>query len=391
VLSAAAFIYVTAEYLPVGALLAISRDFKVAKGLVGTLVSWYAGVAALTTVPLVRWTAHWPRRRPLMLSLLCLTISQLVSALAPTFAVLVVGRVLAAITHGLLLSVIAPIATRLVPPSHAGRATMSIYFGTSLVAMVGIPLTAALSQLWGWRLAAVCLTVAAVIVTVAARLVLPHMTLSADQLQYVGPRSTHHRNRALIIVSLITLVGVTGHFVSYTYIEVIIQQIVGVRGPNVAWVLAAYGIAGVIVMPLMARPLDKRPRGAILFCIGGLTAAFVLLTALAFGGGQGVATALIGTAAMVLWGAMVGVVSPMLQSAAMRAGADDPDGASGLYVTAFQVGIMAGSLAGAGGLLYGLSVAQMLTASAGLMGIALIGMAANRQLLNHPVPTSQDD
>jgi predicted MFS family arabinose efflux permease len=390
VLSAAAFVYVTAEYLPVGALLAISRDFKVDKGLVGTLVASYAGVAALTTVPLVRWTAHWPRRRALMLSLFCLTISQVVSALAPTFAVLALGRALAAVTHGLLLSVIAPIATRLVPPSHAGRATMSIYFGTSLVAMVGIPLTAAVSEVWGWRLAVMGLTVAAVVVTVAARLLVPEMTLSADQLQYVGPRSTHHRNRALIIVSLITLVGVTGHFLSYTFIEVIIRQIVGVRGPNVALVLAAYGIAGVIAMPLMGRPLDKRPRGAILLCIGGLTAAFFLLTGLAFGGGKGLTTALIGTAAIVLWGAMVGVVSPMLQSAAMRAGADDPDGASGLYVTAFQVGIMAGSLAGAGGLSCGLSVAVMLTASAGLMSLALAGMAVNRQLLDHAEPTSQD-
>jgi predicted MFS family arabinose efflux permease len=64
----------------------------------------------------------------------------------------------------------------------------------------------------------------------------------------------------------------------------------------------------------------------------------------------------------------------------MRNGADDPDGASGLYVTAFQVGIMAGSLAG--GLLYERSVALMLTASAGLMGVALAGMAANRQMLD---------
>ena len=82
---------------------------------------------------------------------------------------------------------------------------------------------------------------------------------------------------------------------------------------------------------------------------------------------------------------MATAVSPMLQSAAMRSGADDPDGASGLYVTAFQVGIMAGSLAG--GLLYERSVAMMLTASAGLMGIALVGMAANRQTFD-VAPTS---
>jgi predicted MFS family arabinose efflux permease len=48
----------------------------------------------------------------------------------------------------------------------------------------------------------------------------------------------------------------------------------------------------------------------------------------------------------VLWGASVTGATPMLQSAAMRGAADHADGASGLYVTAFQVGIMAGSLAG---------------------------------------------
>lgn len=383
VLAAAAFIYVTAELLPVGALSAIARNLNVSVVLVGTLLSWYAFVAALTTVPLVRWTAHWPRRRTLMLSLVCLTVSQLISALAPSFAVLAAGRVLCAVTHGLLWSVIAPIATRLVPPSHAGRATMSIYVGTSLALVIGSPLTAALSLMWGWRLAVVCVTVAAAVVTVAARLVLPTMTLTTDQLQYVGRRSTHHRNRALIIVSLITMIGVTGHFVSYTYIVVIVRQVVGVRGPNVAWLLAAYGIAGVLSVALVARPLDRRPKGAIIVCMAGLTAAFVLLSALAFGWHNSATTALVvGTAAIVLWGAMATAVSPMLQSAAMRAGADDPDGASGLYVTAFQVGIMAGSLAG--GLLYERSVAMMLTASAGLMGAALLSMAAIQRVIEPP-------
>lgn len=72
----------------------------------------------------------------------------------------------------------------------------------------------------------------------------------------------------------------------------------------------------------------------------------------------------------------------MMQSAAMRNGADDPDGASGLYVTAFQVGIMAGSLAG--GLLYEHSVTMMLIASAILMAVALVGIAANRRMLDVP-------
>ncbi|SPM29445.1 MFS transporter [Mycobacterium terramassiliense] len=380
VLAAAAFTYVTAEILPVGALSAIARNLHVSVVLVGTLLSWYALVAALSTFPLVRWTAHWPRRRALVFSLACLTVSQLISALAPSFAVLAVGRVLCAVTHGLLWSIIAPLATRLVPPSHAGRATMSIYVGTSLALVIGSPLTAAMSLMWGWRLAAACVTVAAAVVTLAAWLLLPELALTDDQLKCVGPRARHHRNPRLIIVSLITMVGVTGHFVSYTYIVVIIRDVVGVHGPNLAWLLAAYGAAGVIAVGVVARSLDRRPKSAVILCMAGLTFAFVVLTALAFGGAPAAATALIGTAAIVLWGAMATAVSPMLQAAAMRNGADDPDGASGLYVTAFQVGIMAGSLAG--GLLYERNVALMLTASAGLMAAALVAMAANRQTLD---------
>jgi predicted MFS family arabinose efflux permease len=384
VLAAATFTYVTAELLPVGALPSIAQNLHVSEWWVGTLLASYALVAAVTTFPLVRWTAHWPRRRMLVVSLVCLTISQLISALAPTFVVLALGRIVCAVTHGLLWSVIAPIATRLVPASHHGRATSAIYAGTSLALVLGSPLTALLSLTWGWRAAAVCVTVAAAVVTVAASVLLPKMELTADQLQHVGPRARHHRNRSLIVVSLITMVGVTGHIASYAFILAVISDVVGIQGPKQAWLLAAYGIAAMIAVPLVARPLDSRPRVAILFCIAALTFAFVVLAGLAIGDSHNTVTALLGTGAIVLWGAMATGVSPMLQSVAMRNGRDDPDGASGLYVTAFQVGIAAGSLGG--GLLYKQSVALMLGASAGLMGVALIAFAANRHIADGAAP-----
>jgi predicted MFS family arabinose efflux permease len=382
VLAAAAFIYVTAEILPVGALPAIARDLHVSVPVVGSLLAWYALVAALTTIPLVRWTAHWPRRRALLLALACLTVSQLISALAPNFVVLAGGRVLCAITHGLLLSVVAPIGTRLVPASHSGRATTAVYVGISLAAVVGSPLTAALSLLWGWRLAAAAITVVAAIVTLAARAVLPALVLSPDQLATVGPRAHHHRNMRLVTVSLLTLIAVTGHYISYTYIVVIIRDIIGVRGPNVAWVLAAYGIAGLAAMPLVARPVDRHPKATVITCMVGISAAFVVLTALALGTHPTTATVLVGTSAFVLWGAMAYAASPMLQAAAMRAGADDPDGASGLYMAAFQVGIAAGSVAG--GLLYEHSMPVVLAASAILVGASLAGMTASRHMFDVP-------
>lgn len=377
ILAAAAFIYATAEILPVGALPAISTGLGVSEALVGTLLAWYAVVAAATTIPLVRRTAFWPRRRVLLLTLVCLTASQLISALAPNFAVLAGGRALCAVTHGLMWSVLAPIATRLVPPSHSGRATTAIYVGTSLALVVGIPLTSAMSLLWGWRLAVVVITVAAAAITVAARFALPALVLSADQLTLVGRH--HYRNRRLLGVSAVMLVAVTGHFISYTFIAVIIEDVVGVPGAPLAWLLAAFGAAGLVAMSMLARPLDHRPKAITGSCMAALSAAFVVLAALAIGGHHSAGTTLVGAAAIVLWGAMAMAVSPMLQSAAMRTAPDDPDGASGLYVTAFQVGITGGSLAG--GLLFQWAgTSAMLSASALLVGVAAAGIAVSKRL-----------
>jgi predicted MFS family arabinose efflux permease len=380
VLAAAAFVYVTAEIMPVGALPAIAADLRVSEAVVGTLLATYALVAAVATVPLVRWTAAWPRRRTLMFTLICLTISQLISALAPTFEVLALGRVLCALTHGLMWSVIAPIGARMVPASHAARATMAVYVGTGLALVVGSPLTAALSELWGWRLAVVAITVAAVVVLVAARFALPQMATTAEAVRERRRQTGNHRNGRLLTMCGLTLVGVTGHFISYTFIVVIIRDIVGVSGPNLAWLLAAYGVAGLAAMGVLARPGDRRPKAAVAGCLAGLSLVFAVLAGLGFSGANTAATMLVGVVAVIAWGATATAVPPMLQSAAMRHCPEDPDGASGMYVAAFQVGIMAGSLIG--GLLFEHAGEPiMLSASAVLIAGALAGVLAGRRNL----------
>lgn len=379
VLAAAAFVYVTAEIMPVGALPAIAADLNVSEAMVGTLLASYALVAALATVPLVRLTATWPRRRTLIFTLVSLTVSQLISALAPTFEVLVLGRVLCALTHGLMWSVIAPIGARLVPATHAARATMAVYVGTGLALVVGSPLTAVLSELWGWRLAVITITGAAAAVLVAARLTLPLMAAPSRDGAPAAGGIWHHHNRKLVTMCVLTLVGVTGHFISYTFIVVIIRDIVGVSGPNLAWLLAAYGIAGLTAMGLLARPGDRNPKSAIAGCLAGLALVFAVLSGLGLAGLSTGPVVLIGVVAVVLWGATATAIPPMLQSAAMRHSPEDPDGASGLYVAAFQIGIMAGSLIG--GLLFEhTGEAVMLAASALLVAGALTCVLLTRDL-----------
>lgn len=373
VLAAAAFVYVTAEILPVGALPAIAADLDIAPATVGTLLAGYALIAAVATLPLVRWTARWPRRRALLLTLVCLTVSQALSVLAPNFAVLSVARVLCALTHGLMWSVLAPIAVRLVPPGHGGRATTAVYAGTALALVAGKPMTALLSQAWGWRTAAAAVMVAAAAVTLAARLLLPVLPATTTGPTGRVSRRRWHRNRALATLCGLTLVGVSAHFMSYTYIAVVIGE---VTGTATAPVLAGFGVAGLVAMAVFARPLDRWPRPVLMTALAGLVAAFAGLAFVAGGDPRPV----LGVVGMLAWGAMSTALPPMLQSAAITSAPEDPDGASGLYVAMFQAGIVTGALVG--GALFGAGGAfAVLSASAALTAVVLIAVAALPWLL----------
>src|SRR5258708_32479748 len=89
------------------------------------------------------------------------------------YGVVVGGRVVCGFAHGVLWSVLAPVAARLVPPGGAGRATAVVFTGNSLALVLGAPLATALGQVMGWRAATVAVGVAAAVSAVALRTALP--------------------------------------------------------------------------------------------------------------------------------------------------------------------------------------------------------------------------
>jgi predicted MFS family arabinose efflux permease len=347
VLASAAYVYTLAEMAPIGAMASMATDLQVSEARVGLLTAVYALITVFSTVPLARWTAHWQRRRIFVVTLICLTVSQALSVLAPGLGLLAASRVLCALTHGLMWAVIVPIAARLVPPSHLARATTAVYIGTSAALIVGNPLTTSMSQLWGWRTAVAVIAVAAAVITVAARFMLPAMAVpEAVAPTAVTGAGSVHRNGGLMALCVLTLIGVTAHFTSYTFIVPIVRDVVHVGGTAQSWVLAAYGVAGLVTMTLLGRAMDHRLRAVAVCSSIILCAAFWSLGGLA-ALGIGATAMVVGVAAVVVWGAAAAALPPMLQSAAIRTCPDQPEAASALYITCFQVGIMTGSIVGA--------------------------------------------
>jgi predicted MFS family arabinose efflux permease len=338
-LASAAFVYVTAEGLPVGLLGQLSAGLRVRPSTVGLLVTVYAGVAGLAAVPVTAWVDRLGRRQIMTGAVALLALSQFVIAVAPDYAVVMVARVVCALAHGVFWSMLAPVTARLAPAGRAGRAMATVFLGNSLALVIGIPAGAALGEAIGWRGSMLALGVVAAVSCAAMRLTMP-------ELPAVGARQELRsvpallRRRSLLAVCVITAVIVIGHFAAYTYITELLRRDAGLHGFAISAALLVYGVAGIASVVAVGRIVDRRPRLAAGGCVLGLTVA---LAALAFAAHGSVVVTL---AAVAVWGAAFIALPVCLQTAVLRVAPQATDSAAALAVVAFQIGIGGGALLG---------------------------------------------
>jgi predicted MFS family arabinose efflux permease len=340
-LSAACFISVTSENLPVAMLPQLAAGLGVSDAAVGLLVTGYAIVVATTVVPLVALTARWDRRTTALVTVATIVASNVLFALAPNYTVAVIARLIAAIGHGVFWSVVAAMAARLLGPERSGRATAVVFAGNSLAFLAGLPLSSWLGATIGWRAAVIAIAGVAALAAVAIRLTLDPMPPEREPHQ--PGRSAIRRavtDRALVPVNVVTLVLVLGHFTAYTYITVIIANYVHVTGSATASLLLAYGAAGLIGLVAIGRTVDGHPRGTALVVTGGITACFLVLLTV------GSASGWVSGGAIVLWSVPAGGLAVILQAAVLRVAPGQRDLASAVYIVAFQVGIAGGAWLG---------------------------------------------
>ena len=341
VLAAATFVFVTTETQPVALLSPMARGLGTSESTIGLLMTVYAGAAALTAIPLTVFASRIPRRELMIATVGTLVLSQLLLALAPSYEVAVVARLLGALAHGVFWSVVARVAASLVPPEKLGRATAAAFAGNSVALVAGIPLVSALGALVGWRAAVSVMGVIALLVVVAMALVLP----AIDSTESGGRRSSllsgAVRHRGVLIVCAVTLLLAFGQFVAFTYLAPIVRAHTGLTGTGVSAVLLAYGAAGVFGVARVGALADRRPRAALLWCCAAIVAGLMMIVVVTHG-----TVALV--IAVLLWGAGFTALPICLQSAVLRVAPTMPDTASSLYVVAFQIGIGGGALVGAG-------------------------------------------
>src|SRR5437763_136845 len=106
------------EFGIVGLLPQVAADFRVTEPVAGYLVSGYALSVAIGAIALTAAITRFDRKKVLLALMVLFVAGNLISAIAPSYAVLMVGRIVAALCHGAFFGVGAVVAADLVAPNR---------------------------------------------------------------------------------------------------------------------------------------------------------------------------------------------------------------------------------------------------------------------------------
>ncbi|WP_176084747.1 MFS transporter [Martelella sp. HB161492] len=344
-LTAAALAIGMAEFVIVGILPQIAKDTNVSLATAGLTVSIYALAVAVAAPLLTALTGRLDRKK-LVLALMGLFMAaNLVSALAPSFSILLFGRILSGIVQGVFYSIATVVAAQLVPKDKAGQAIATMFTGITLALISGVPAGAFIANAFGWRATFFAVTgigllsFVALIALLPADLERPVSASFAEQLSVVfKPRLT--------LLFAITCVGYGGSFVAFTYLSPILETFTGMTPNGIGTLLFFYGVAVAIGNLICARIADRTGAMPVLLGIYAIMAA-ALLALIPLSGNLWTVTPLV-----ILWGIVAfGSVSILQLYAVRQAALIAPraiNATSSMNISAFNLGIALG--AGGGGM-----------------------------------------
>jgi predicted MFS family arabinose efflux permease len=278
---------------------------------------------------------RWPRRRLLGAVLLIATVATAVSALAPSYPILMAGRIAAALSQALFWAIVTPAAAALFAPAVRGRAISILYAGSSTAPLLGVPGGTWLGQQTGWRtpfLALAALSLGAAVLIVALMPDLPPGSSDADR----GSAPDAGRYRSLILTTAIT---VGGAFTAFTCVTPFLTGVSGLDDAAIGPILLVRGVAGLLGAILTGFLVRRHAWRTMVVLIGVQVVAMVVQR---LWGGSAVTT----TAAVAIGGMVLSGLTVVLGARVLEVAPGDTDLASAGMSTAFNVGITGGALLG---------------------------------------------
>lgn len=349
------------EFGIVGLLPEVADDFGVSEAVAGYLVSGYALSVAIGAIALTAAVARFDRRKVLAGLMLLFIVGNLMSAVAPTYGLLMTGRIVAALCHGAFFGVGAVVASDMVADNKKASAIALMFGGLTAANVLGVPLGTFVGQQFGWRSTFWAITVIGVVALIGIQLLVPQTPSSGQNLR--GELAVFRRGQVWISLALSVLAfgAVIG---AYTYIAFTLTDVTGFATGTVPWLLVVFGVGTFIGNFVGGKVADKSLNASLAGIMAVLMAVLVFFALTA----ENKTTTVI---SLLLMGTVGLSAAPGLMVRIMKYAQDAPTMASGANVAAFNVGNALGAWIGGLTIAAGYGFVSPLWVGAGLALAAL--------------------
>lgn len=337
VLTLAAFAIGTAEFVIAGILTQVAESLDISEGKTGNLITAYALAIVIGGPVLTLWLARYGRREVLIGLMVLFVISNLITAFATDYTILMISRVLAGLTQGPFYGIGAVVATSLVSENKAGQAVGQMFAGLTLANVLGVPSGAWIGNMYGWNVTFLVVAAFGALATIAIMFAIPRLEPVATK--SVRTQLKAFRNPQLIASLMITTLGWVGFMTFYGYIAPIAEQVAGFDRASLTWILVLIGFGLVIGNTLGGKTADRNLTASLIIWPAAMIASLIMVGLVSSHPALFVASAFI-----------FGVVSfanvPPMQMRVMKNGGDAPELAATANISAFNIANALGGVIG---------------------------------------------
>ncbi|MEW2113940.1 MFS transporter [Streptomyces sp. NPDC005474] len=371
------------EFLIAGLLPQVASSFSVSEAAAGWLISGYALSVAVGAIALTAATTRLPRKNVLVGLVALFVLGNLLSAIAPNYQMMLLGRIVAALCHGSFFGIGSLVARALVAPERKSRAVAIMFAGLTVANVLGVPFGALVGERWGWRAAFWAVTGIGVLALAGIAALVPAW---AGQQRSTGngtdriaapPTSLRAQFRAfrstqVWLTLAATALSYGGMFGAFSYIAYTFTEVAGFSTGDVSWLLMVYGVGLVVGNMVGGRAADIDRDRALLLALSGLTVTLFVFGLLAASATATVILVfLMGVCGFASVPGMITRVTDAAHGAALAASAN---------VSASNVGNALGAWLGGLAITAGYGYAAPLYVGSGiaLTSVAIMAVAAHR-------------
>ncbi|MFI8961627.1 MFS transporter [Streptomyces sp. NPDC053493] len=319
----------TTEFVIMGVLPQVAGDFGVSIPTAGWLVTGYA-LGVVFGAPLLTVLGTKVSRKKMLMFLMGLfVVGNLVSALAPAFGIMLIGRVVASLAHGAFFGIGSVVAAGLVAPQKKASAISLMFMGLTVANIVGVPLGTYIGQAAGWRITFGLVAALGVVGLLGVARLVPE-TGRPESVSIRGEFAAF-KNAQVWLAMAMTVLGYGGVFAAITYITPMMTEVAGFTEGAVTWLLVLFGVGMFLGNLLGGRFADRALMPLLFVSLGALALVLLLFTATAH-------DKVLAAITLTLIGALGFATVPPLQKRVLDQASAAPTLASAANIGAFNLG-----------------------------------------------------